>query len=220
MARQYQKGNESLMRKILLKDYTKVYDGKFLKMYKALFNGEKGDKIYEIVSRREDPEFFGGKEKVDAVKILPYLKKEGKIFVYLIHEFRFPLAKEIYELPSGLVDEGEQSIESAKRELFEEIGAVVKSIEKMETSAYSSAGMSDESLEFFVAEIEHFENQKLGGSEYIDIVEVDLKNLDKYLAKENFCALSKLQLRIFQLKMENLKLKEAIKNKINKNIVR
>ena len=45
-----------------------------------MFAKERQDKIYEIVSRREDPEFFGGKEKVDAVKILPYLKKEGKIF--------------------------------------------------------------------------------------------------------------------------------------------
>lgn len=85
------------------------------------------------------------------------------------------------------------------------------SIEKVETSAYSSAGMSDESLEFFIAEVDHFENQDLEASEYIEIVEVELKKLDEYLEKENFCALSKLQLRIFQLKMENLRLKEVLK---------
>lgn len=199
------------MKKIILKDYSKICDGKYLKMYKASFKGEKGEKTYEIVSRKDSPEFLGVAGKVDAIKILPYLKKDGKIFVYLIREFRFPIAKQIYELPSGLVDEGEDPCDSARRELLEEIGAVAKSIEKMETRAYSSAGMSDESLEFFIAEVDHFENQDLEASEYIEIVEVELKKLDECLEKENFCALSKLQLRIFQLKMENLRLKEVLK---------
>lgn len=205
------------MEKILLKDYSKICDGKFLKMYKATFAGTKGEKVYEIVSRKDSPEFLGAESKVDAIKILPYLKKDGKIFVYLIREFRFPIAKQIYELPSGLVDEGEDPCDSARRELLEEIGAVAKSVEKMETSAYSSAGMSDESLEFYIAEVDHFENQDLGASEYIDVEEVELEKLDDYLVKENFCALSKLQLRIFQLKMENLRLKdELIKLKSSK----
>lgn len=199
------------MEKILLKDYSKICDGKFLKMYKATFAGAKGEKVYEIVSRKDSPEFLGAESKVDAIKILPYLKKDGKIFVYLIREFRFPIAKQIYELPSGLVDEGEDPCDSARRELLEEIGAVAKSVEKMETSAYSSAGMSDESLEFYIAEVDHFENQDLEASEYIDVEEVELKKLDDYLVKENFCALSKLQLRIFQLKMENLRLKDELK---------
>lgn len=199
------------MEKILLKDYSKICDGKFLKMYKATFAGTKGEKVYEIVSRKDSPEFLGAESKVDAIKILPYLKKDGKIFVYLIREFRFPIAKQIYELPSGLVDEGEDPCDSARRELLEEIGAVAKSVEKMETSAYSSAGMSDESLEFYIAEVDHFENQDLEASEYIDAEEVELEKLDNYLVKENFCALSKLQLRIFQLKMENLRLKDELK---------
>lgn len=199
------------MEKILLKDYSKICDGKFLKMYKATFAGTKGEKVYEIVSRKDSPEFLGAESKVDAIKILPYLKKDGKIFVYLIREFRFPIAKLIYELPSGLVGEGEDPCDSAKRELLEEIGAVAKSVEKMETSAYSSAGMSDESLEFYIAEVDHFENQDLEASEYIDVEEVELEKLDNYLVKENFCALSKLQLRIFQLKMENLRLKDELK---------
>lgn len=199
------------MKKILLKDYSKICDGKFLKMYKATFAGTKGEKVYEIVSRKDSPEFLGAESKIDAIKILPYLKKDGKIFVYLIREFRFPIAKLIYELPSGLVDEGEDPCDSARRELLEEIGAVAKSVERMETSAYSSAGMSDESLEFYIAEVDHFENQDLEASEYIDVEEVELEKLDDYLVKENFCALSKLQLRIFQLKMENLRLKDELK---------
>lgn len=211
MAGEYKKGNENLMEKILLKDYSKICDGKFLKMYKATFAGTKGEKVYEIVSRKDSPEFLGAESKVDAIKILPYLKKDGKIFVYLIREFRFPIAKQIYELPSGLVDEGEDPCDSARRELLEEIGAVAKSVEKMETCAYSSAGMSDESLEFYIAEVDHFENQDLEASEYIDVEEVELEKLDDYLVKENFCALSKLQLRIFQLKMENLRLKDELK---------
>lgn len=199
------------MENISLKNYIKVFNGKFLKMYKATFSGSKGEKDYEIVSRKSTPEFLVNKSKTDAIKILPYCNKDGKIFVYLIREFRFPINKQIYELPSGLVDEGENACESAKRELYEEIGAVAKNIEKMETRAYSSAGMSDESLEFYIAEIDHFENQRLEFSEYIDIVEVELENIDKYLTDENFCALSKLQLRIFQLKMENLRLRDEIK---------
>ena len=199
------------MKKIILKDYSKICDGKYLKMYKATFSGSKGEKDYEIVSRKSTPEFLVDKSETDAIKILPYCKKEGKYFVYLIREFRFPINKYIFELPSGLIEEGENAYESAKRELYEEIGAVAKNIEKMETCAYSSAGMSDESLEFYIAEVDHFENQDLEASEYIEIVEVELKKLDECLEKENFCALSKLQLRIFQLKMENLRLKDKLK---------
>ncbi|PYS48499.1 MAG: hypothetical protein DMF68_12980 [Acidobacteria bacterium] len=48
------------------------------------------------------------------------LDSEG--FVYLVKEFRYAIGRETIECVGGGIDEGEESIEAARRELREEIG--------------------------------------------------------------------------------------------------
>ena len=188
----------------------KLTNGKFLNLYEATFENENGEKRYEIVSRKDIPEFIKPSLKVDAVNIVPYQYVDGKVIVYLIKEFRYPINDYIYGVPSGLIDENENAEESVKRELKEEIGADVISIKHSDTSAYTTAGMADESIDFYQALVEINDKQHLEGSEDITVMPVDLEQLEVLLNSKKFGAQGKLQLRIF---LEQQKIK-ALEQKI------
>jgi ADP-ribose pyrophosphatase len=53
-----------------------------------------------------------------AVAIVPLL--DGKVL--LVRQYRAPIDKEIWELPAGTIEPGEEPLECAKRELEEETG--------------------------------------------------------------------------------------------------
>lgn len=184
----------------------KITDKKFLNLFVASYQTSSGKDInYEIVSRRKKPQIEKPTLKVDAVNVLPYQYKDGKTFIYLIREFRYPLNDYVYGLPSGLVEEGENGKDSAIRELEEEIGAKVINIERTMTPAYTSCGMTDENMDFYQAEVEASGAQKLDANEDIEVVKVELKDLELLLNSRNMGTQGKLQLKVF---MQNQKIKD------------
>ena len=203
----------------------KTTNNRFINIYKAKFETEKGEILYDIASRRHKIEelAISGNVKADAVRILPYIIKNGKTYVVLIKEFRYPINDYIYSIPAGIIDEDESPAQAAYRELLEEIGGKAKSLKQTTNINYISAGMSDESVICFESEIENLENQHLEIQEDIEVKIVDLDTLDKMLKTENFGAQSIFQLKAFvnnqqleHLKQENIMLKKLLqKNKIN-----
>lgn len=107
-----------------------------------------------MVSSRKDKEelekiYLENKEdKVDAVVICAFHKSENKLV--LINQYRVPINKYIYELPAGLVDNNENIETSVRRELKEETGLDLISINKINSKdkLYLSPGMTDESVAF------------------------------------------------------------------------
>lgn len=190
----------------------KITDQKHLNLFEAKFETENGLITYEIVSRKEIPEICQPSLKVDAVNVLPYQLVGNEVIVYLIKEYRYPVGDYVYEIPSGLIDEGEDGKASAIRELEEEIGASVVKIHRAETPAYTSVGMSDENIDFYQAEVVLDKKTKLEKSEDIKIVPVTLDELEKLLTSKKFGAQSKLQLRNF---LSQQKIQE-LQNKIDK----
>jgi len=76
--------------------------------------------------------------------------------IVLVEQFRPPVNSTVIELPAGLVgdlaeSENESLVESAKRELFEETGYSAPHWIKL-IEAYSSPGLTDESIVLFLAE--------------------------------------------------------------------
>lgn len=72
---------------------------------------------------------------------------EAKDRVVLIRQYRYPLGGYVYEFPAGLVEEGEDMLEAASREMFEETGL---HFDPREGGSYSrpfftTVGMTDES---------------------------------------------------------------------------
>lgn len=71
--------------------------------------------------------------------------------VCCLRQYRHPAGRRFVELPAGLLDRvGEEPVEVARRELREEVGLEAAAWTHL-TSAYSSPGISEELMHFFLA---------------------------------------------------------------------
>ncbi len=84
----------------------------------------------------------------DAVAILP-LDAEGRIV--FVRQRRVATGGEVLELPAGLIDEGEEPLETAKRELREETGLHGGSWQEL-ASFWTSPGFMNERVTVFLAD--------------------------------------------------------------------
>ncbi|MGH2551383.1 MAG: NUDIX hydrolase [Thermomicrobiales bacterium] len=86
-------------------------------------------------------------EHPGACVILP-VTRDGQI--WFVRQTRYAIDRELLELPAGLIDPGETPLETAQRELREEVGLVPGSIEEI-GSLFPSAGYSTEEVHVFLA---------------------------------------------------------------------
>lgn len=115
----------------------KIFDGKVLQLRvdTVEMEGQKYTKR-EIVERQP------------AVGVVAITEDDE---IILIRQYRKAIDKEIYEIPAGMVDFGEEPQKAALRELKEETGYdAVKSDYLLET--YSSPGFTNEKIFIFYAE--------------------------------------------------------------------
>lgn len=99
--------------------------------------------------------------------------------VYLVAQPREAVdAQELLELPAGKLDEeGEEPLETAKRELAEEIGKGAKTWKHL-TTCWSSPGFSDEAIHVYLATDLYDEHAETDENERIEIRPVPLGDLD------------------------------------------
>ncbi len=83
----------------------------------------------------------------DAVGILA-LDRSGK--VYLVRQYRPAIQRVTLEIPAGILEPGENSLETAKRECEEEIGMTPRQLKPL-FSFYHSVGFSTGKIEVFLA---------------------------------------------------------------------
>ena len=119
----------------------------------------KSETVYEgrvITLRRDTVAMPGGGDSVrevvhhpGAVAVLA-LDDDGN--VVLLRQYRHPVGEHLWELPAGLRDEdGEPPLETAKRELAEEV-LLAASRWSLLLSVNNSPGFSDELVHIFLAE--------------------------------------------------------------------
>jgi ADP-ribose pyrophosphatase len=137
---------------------TRVYEGKILNVRfdkVRLPNGKIADR--EIVEHR------GG---VCALAV-----KDGCIL--FVSQFRVPLHEVILELPAGKIEPHEEPDATIIRELKEEIGATVKSLEKA-GFCYPSPGYSEEKLYLYFTDDFELSQNSLDEDEFLDVVSVPI----------------------------------------------
>ena len=70
--------------------------------------------------------------------------------VVLVRQFRYPLARHLYEVPAGKIDPGEAPLATARRELREECGFEAGEWRHL-TTIHPCIGYSDERMELYLA---------------------------------------------------------------------
>lgn len=125
----------------------------------------KVDNIYEgkILSLRvetvEMPDKkYSKREIVDHVKGVGIIAFDGEDSIYLVRQYRKAIDEFTLEIPAGLVEVNEKPIETAKRELQEEIGYKPLDIEYL-FDMHASPGFTNDKLSFFLAK--NLEESKL-----------------------------------------------------------
>jgi ADP-ribose pyrophosphatase len=91
-----------------------------------------------------------GYEVADTPSAVAILALDADERIVLVRQLRVAAGEEILELPAGLIDEGEEPLETARRELREETGLRGGSWREL-TSFWSSPGFTNERVWVFEA---------------------------------------------------------------------
>ncbi len=123
----------------------KVLDGKFISRYDVTYTTEDDKtKVYEIISRNKN---------ITSIEELKNQSPDGVVIVVtditgerilLNREYRMAVGDYVYNFPAGLIDAGETPQIAAARELKEETGLDLISIEDTLYDSYSAIGFSNE----------------------------------------------------------------------------
>lgn len=120
--------------------------GKFIHRYDITYETESGqEKIYEMISRDGQIDSLERLQKKEPDAVVLIIHDESGEKLLLNKEFRLALGDWVYNFPAGLIEPEETVEQSAKRELKEETGLDLVSIDDVIGLSYSAIGFSNES---------------------------------------------------------------------------
>lgn len=117
-------------------------------------------------AKREIVEHRGG------VGIVPF---DGE-YIYMVRQYRYAFKKELLEIPAGKREYDEMPIETAKRELYEELGATAKDFIFL-GEFLPTVGYCEEIFYIFLAKDLKFSNRlHLDQDEFLNVEKYKLKD--------------------------------------------
>lgn len=177
-----------------MKKYTavrKLTDNRFLNLYEmdALTNtGAPFNYYFASRNSEEKLPLLTGKLCSNGIVIYPIWKRNPEKIV-MLRQYRYPLDTWLYELPAGLIDEGETASEAAAREMKEETGLTFTPYEGGNPSfrrpVYLGAGLTDEtSTSVFGYADGEISGRFRESTESIEVLLVDKKEAARILKEE------------------------------------
>lgn len=168
-------------------DINKETNNKFLNLYTLkLINKVGKTKDYYVASRREKDELAcvtKDHTRADGILILP-VTKDGEVVA--IKEYRPVIGDNLFALPAGLIEKGENIEEAAYRELYEETGLKGLSCEVIFKPSYVSAGMSDENIITVKVLAEGtITNENVEEDEEIEVFKLKKEDINNFVKNEN-----------------------------------
>lgn len=127
------------------KSIQKIHEGAFISRYDITYTTEDHkEKVYEIISRNKNLKTLDDIRNSHTDGVVIIMTDESGEKILLNKEYRMSVGDYIYNFPAGLVDEGETPEIAAVRELQEETGLTLVSIEDRLYDSYSAIGFSNE----------------------------------------------------------------------------
>ena len=180
------------MQKIYYSSIKQQTDNKFLNMYEMDAINQKGEHFpYYFASRRDKDNLACVTQTIEADGVVIYaLLKEDPEKIVLVKQYRFPLGQELYELPAGLIDAGEDAKETAIREMKEETGYNFDVYEGGDAcfrrSFVQAQGLCDECDQIifgYASGVPSIADNE--STEYIEVCVADKKEARRILREEN-----------------------------------
>lgn len=112
-----------------------------------------------------------------AVAVCP-ITPENKVI--LVKQFRKACEKPLLEIPAGKLEQGEERISAAKRELEEETGYIADELEDI-TEMYGSPGFSNEKISIYIAENLTKGKMQLDEDEFLELAYYDMNEIKTLL---------------------------------------
>jgi ADP-ribose pyrophosphatase len=140
-------------------DTSVVYEGDFIRVRKDRVRLPDG-----AVASREYVNHPG------AVAVLAVLDNGNLV---MERQFRYPLQREFIELPAGKIEQGEDILLTAQRELLEETGYVANEWTHLAT-VWPCIGYADERMEYFLARNLTYQGRNLDEGEFLEVFELSL----------------------------------------------
>jgi ADP-ribose pyrophosphatase len=170
----------------------KKTDNRFLNMYDLHYENKVGKQgTYFLASRAKD---------IDTLKLKTRTNKPDGVIIYsiygekrdrmvLVRQYRFSIDDYIYELPAGLVDEGEDYAKAGIRELKEETGLDFHPLDvdpMYHKPFFTTIGMTDESCATVYGYASGTVSQDgLEENEQLEVVLADRTEIARILKEEN-----------------------------------
>ena len=125
--------------------------------------------VVELPDGRVNPEYYV-LEYPDWVNVIA-ITKDG--LMVMERQYRHGLGKTCYELPCGVIEEGETPLEAARRELLEETGYAGGSWEEWMTLSPNPSTSTNLTHSFLAVGVEKVSEQKLDTTEDISVYLLD-----------------------------------------------
>lgn len=109
--------------------------------------------------------------------------EDGKVL--LVRQFRYAYGSEIYEIPAGKLNAGEDPAVAAARELKEETGVAADL--RPFVKIYPTPGYTDEIIHIFLAENSTRSGQKLDKGEFLNVVYMPLGEVVSKIESGEIC---------------------------------